>query len=189
MKEKKLIRYRLGVSRYFPMTHPQKGLSTYFKEKIQTAVSDDYDPCAGCFDADPCSVCGWPEILKEIWPKLHTIRANYCLWEKRFKKILSGDAVIDLFYWSDKPYRSKQIVFTTLSKEDGIGIQKIEFLPDGDGCRSLGWPSIDEDWHQSPSGPIVAKNDGLSFEDWLSWFRSYDLSEPMAIIHFTKFRY
>lgn len=36
---------------------------------------------------------------------------------------------------------------------------------------------------------LLAKNDGLSLEDWIEWFKSYDLSEPMAVIHFTSFRY
>lgn len=31
--------------------------------------------------------------------------------------------------------------------------------------------------------------DGLSFSDWYDWFRKVDLRQPMAIIHFTKFRY
>ena len=38
---------------------------------------------------------------------------------------------------------------------------------------------------------MLAENDGLTFADWKAWFSNpkYDLSEPMAIIHFTKFRY
>jgi hypothetical protein len=35
----------------------------------------------------------------------------------------------------------------------------------------------------------LSKNDGLSLPDFKAWFKNYDLSEPMAIIHFTKFRY
>ena len=35
----------------------------------------------------------------------------------------------------------------------------------------------------------LAANDGLSTNDWLDWFKNYDLTKPMAIIHFTKFRY
>ena len=35
----------------------------------------------------------------------------------------------------------------------------------------------------------LAKNDGLSLDDFKAWFKSYDLSQPMAIIHFTSFRY
>ena len=38
---------------------------------------------------------------------------------------------------------------------------------------------------------MLAENDGLTLADWEAWFSNpkYDLSEPMAIIHFTKFRY
>ena len=35
----------------------------------------------------------------------------------------------------------------------------------------------------------LAKNDGLTLPDFKEWFYKYDLSTPMAIIHFTKFRY
>jgi len=35
----------------------------------------------------------------------------------------------------------------------------------------------------------LANNDGLSAEDFEAWFKGYNLSEPMAIIHFTEFRY
>jgi len=36
---------------------------------------------------------------------------------------------------------------------------------------------------------IDITNDGLSFDDWLDWFKDYDLTKPMAIIHFTPMRY
>jgi hypothetical protein len=35
----------------------------------------------------------------------------------------------------------------------------------------------------------LSKNDGLSLPDFKAWFMGYDLNEPMAIIHFTTFRY
>jgi hypothetical protein len=35
----------------------------------------------------------------------------------------------------------------------------------------------------------IAVNDGLSYEDWREWFKDYDLSKPLAIIQFTKYRY
>ena len=37
--------------------------------------------------------------------------------------------------------------------------------------------------------PDLAAHDGLSFSDWYDWFRKVDLKQPLAIIHFTKFRY
>ena len=33
----------------------------------------------------------------------------------------------------------------------------------------------------------LSNNDGLDFDDWKEWFKGYDLSKPLAIIHFTKY--
>ena len=35
----------------------------------------------------------------------------------------------------------------------------------------------------------LAINDGLTLEDFKEWFKPYDLTEVMAVIHFTNFRY
>ena len=89
--------YAITLSKHFLTTHKRAGEDTDFKEKFLNGE------------------------------KIHTIRANYPLWEKRIKEVQEGNAVLS--------------------------------------------------------------NDGLSFEDWEDWFRGYDLSKPLAIIHFTKFRY
>ncbi len=108
--------------------------------------------------------------------KIHTIRHNYELWNKRAKEINEGKAILSIRYWSDLPYRSKQIEFCRLEK---IGIEKLHcpnnfvFAPIGGSVHSWG---------------DIAKNDGLSFEDFCEWFKVMT-DEPMAIIHFTDFRY
>ena len=117
--------------------------------------------------------------------KLHTIRANYPLWEGRFKEIAKGTACLCVRQWSGKPYCSKQVELACLTKEDGIGLQKLEFIPDGQKGEYF-MPGINE--HPWPR-QIIADNDGLSLEDWREWFRKYDKTKPMAIIHFTPFRY
>ena len=53
-------------------------------------------------------------------------------------------------------------------------------LQDLDYCAENGRTPLTED---------LAENDGLSFENWADWFKDYDLKQPMAIIHFTNFRY
>lgn len=116
-------------------------------------------------------------------PKLHTIRANYPLWEKRIKEVQEGKAFLSVRQWTGKPYRSKQIEITRLTTEDGVGIQKLCF-PN----RLTAWIDYPER-RLSVDFKYLAKNDGLSLADWCDWFRGYDLSKPMAIIHFTKFRY
>ena len=87
---------------------------------------------------------------------------------------------------SGLPYRSKQDEITELSKEDGVGIQKLTFNKDSNGEFFLEDFDIDGkyiDFHK------LAANDGLLTEDWCRWFKKYDLSKPMAVIHFTSFRY
>lgn len=90
-------------------------------------------------------------------------------------------------YWSGKPYNSKQVESFIFENTDSIGIQKIEFHEDKDGVCSIKYPIIDN--RAEPTIEKVATNDGLSLMDFKWWFKSYDLSEPMAIIHFTDFRY
>lgn len=112
--------------------------------------------------------------------KLHTIRANYEFWKTRFEQIEKGEACLSIRQWTGKPYRSKQVEIGRLTREDGIGIERLMF----DKSRFL--PHV----NYKPVGVgNLANNDGLSLEDWSEWFKGYDLSKPLAIIHFTKFRY
>jgi hypothetical protein len=159
--------YCLTLSQTFPTTHPRAGQPTFFFDKLNAAISGNLD----------------------YWNKLHTIRANYDFWAKRFQKIKAGEAVLSIREWVGTPYGkgSTQRELARLTRKDGIGIQKLEFeLAD----KSFGkyHPRINDGKGVS-SIEELAKNDGLSLEDWKAWFKDYDLSKPMAIIHFTKFRY
>jgi hypothetical protein len=172
MKEKKPIRYRLGVSLEFPKSHARKGELTDFVDSIACVKF-----CPG-----DCEFC---DFEKE---KIHTIRSNYPLWEKRMKKVQAGEAVIEMFYWSGKPYNSKQVVFAMLDNDSGCGVQKLEWW--GTGSMFVAWTETeDQDFYSELKLETLAKNDGLSLDDFKEWFKVYDLSQPMAIIHFTKFRY
>ncbi|MBK9963092.1 MAG: hypothetical protein IPP06_17720 [Saprospiraceae bacterium] len=110
------------------------------------------------------------------------MRQNYDLWAKRFEKINKGEAQLSLRKWSGKPYASKQEVIVNLTKNDGIGLEKLYFT-------ALGWfvNDIDSDYVIKD----FARNDGLSQGDWYNWFKDTIkiVMEPLAIIHFTPFRY
>lgn len=118
--------------------------------------------------------------------KIHTIRANYPLWEKRFKQVDAGNAVISVRMWLGKPYKSKQQEIAQLRNTDGIGIQRLDFVK-----GYLFSPQVDaqEGYARSIDVVQLAKNDGLDKDEWAAWFNDYDLTKPMAIIHFTNFRY
>lgn len=115
--------YVITLSKHFPTTHKRAGEEINSKEKFLNGE------------------------------KIHTIRANYPLWEKRIKEVQDGRAVLSIRQWTGKRLR---------------------------------FPYIDSEWTTMVS---LVQNDGLSLNDWVDWFGGYDLSEPMAIIHFTKFRY
>lgn len=153
---KKLITYYLTLSQVFPSTHCRAGEPTGFKDSLRKT-------------------------------KLHTIRANYDFWARRFEKIERGEAVLSIREWVGKPYGkgSTQREICRLTREDGIGLQRLDFA---NGTLSTAWI----DWGKrrlSCPMELLARNDGLSLNDWREWFMGYDLSKPMAIIHFTKYRY
>lgn len=113
--------------------------------------------------------------------KLHTIRANYLLWYARFQEIAKGAACLSVRQWSGKPYQSKQVEIARLTAEDGIGLQRLDFYDSLD-CFEINFTEcadVDD----------LAANDGLSLEDWREWFKGYDITQPMAVIQFTEFRY
>ena len=117
--------------------------------------------------------------------KLHTLRANLPYWEGIFKEIDAGTACLCVRQWSGRPYMSKQVELACLTREDGIGLQKLEFKQKS----LLGGYKLQTIDGKPWSRQIIAENDGLSLEDWKEWFRNYDKTKPMAVIHFTPFRY
>lgn len=112
--------------------------------------------------------------------KIHTIRGNLPLWRKRIAEVQSGAAILSIRQWTGKPYRSKQREIAQLTAKDGVGIQHLRLT---DFFRAASVEGVKVEL------PELARNDGLYFDDWYYWFRGYDISQPLAIIHFTKFRY
>jgi len=160
--KKKTKTYNIMLSKVFPVTHQRKGEPTFFSQKVQAAK--------------------FPTVYPNETPKLHTIRANYPLWEKRIAEVQSRNAEICLRQWTGKPYRSKTVEIMRLTADDGVGIQCLTFYD-----NRIIYPTVDNSYQ--PSIKEISTNDGLSKDSWIEWFRGYDLSKPMAIIHFTNFRY
>ena len=156
--------YYLTLSQVFPSTNPRAGKPTFFRDKLHAALTDNTD----------------------YWNKLHTIRANYDFWAKRFEKIAAGKSALSIREWVGKPYGkgSSMRELALLTHEDGICIQQLRIATDSDNRRYALIDGI-----TLPSLRVLAHNDGLSLKDWESWFKGYDISKPMAIIHFTKYRY
>lgn len=191
MKAQKIKRYRLPVSRTFPTTHKRAGEKTYFVEKILKALYLENRLSVGMIQNLVINLelrdFDW-SVFNTCEPKCHTIRASK-VWIERIKEVQSGSAVIELFYWSGKPYHKDkngigQVVFATLDKDSGCGVQKlVGFLFYGVAIKNTAFTVKEVSYDE------LSKNDGLSHKDFKAWFKGSDLSQPMAIIHFTKFRY
>jgi hypothetical protein len=160
---KKKSTYVLTISEYFPQTHARKGQKTNFAHLITEGMKG-YTDDAPFGDADKSRI------------KIHTIRGNYELWAKRAKKINAGEAVLSVRCWTGKPYQTKQRELFVFEK---IGVEKLEdptnFVYATVDGKEVNWGEL-------------AKNDGLSFVDFCEWFKVRS-TEPMAIIHFSNFRY
>lgn len=157
--------YVITLSKVFPFYHSRKGEPTNFRAAFKAGQ---------LFMKDADIFC--------VFPKLHTIRANYELWEKRFEQIEKGKAQLSIRQWSGKPYHSEQELICNLTKEDDIGLQKMIVV----GCSTIHPKYVDG---SSVDCMTLAHNDGLSEIDWRNWFEHYDLTESLAVIQFTKFRY
>lgn len=164
--------YVITLSKVFPKEHSEAGTSTYFYDKFFLGQH-----CIGCKGKETDCVFCYGEL-----PKLHTVRANYHLWKARFEEIKAGKARLSVRQWTGKPYRSKQEEIASLTASDGIGIQMLSFAP----LYTLAAPFVNG---RRIATNTLASNDGLRDADWREWFMHYDLTQPMAIIHFTKFRY
>lgn len=112
--------YVITLSERFPVNHTRRGEQTFFREKFLLAIGcpdckteqdlsgENISDCNGCWVA-----------TKE--PKLHTIRANFPLWEKRIAEVQRGEACLSVRQWSGSPYKSPQVEIGCLTAEDGVG--------------------------------------------------------------------
>lgn len=144
--------YVITLSEKFPTTHPRKGQETEFGHSFLNGK------------------------------KIHTIRGNFPLWEKRLKEVQEGRAVLSVRQWTGVPYRSPQKELRRLTAEDGVGVQNLSYSHEIIGFE------IDKRGYRVRLDNL-SENDGLSLLDWEDWFKGADISKPLAIIHFTKFRY
>ena len=160
----KMKTYVLILSKTFPKTHSRAGGLTYFRNN---------------FEIGQLSTRG-------LHSKLHTIRPFYRRWEKRIKDVQEGKAVLSIREWTGKPYSSKQEEIAQLTAADGVGIQRLTFDKDKDGVHNMAYGVVNG---KDVDTTELADHDGLCKNDWLDWFRNADKTEPLAIIHFTKFRY
>ncbi len=126
---------------------------------------------------------GFEDKLK-AGSKIHTIRYNAKgVWEKRFKDIASGRKFLSVREWLGRPYNSEQREFAQYEK---IGLQHITMTYSSE-------DALPQAWVDDKKIPVeeLAKNDGLSVEDFVEWFFGNNKENTFegVVIHFTDFKY
>lgn len=168
--------YVLMLSKEFPKEHAKAGQWTYFEFALQLVLKGYKQ-----WQADTPH----GTVLVNV-PKIHTIRTNYERWEKRIQAIQEGKAVLSIRQWKGRPYEkgNVQLEIARLGKDSGIGVEELKINKDADG-----YPVGGTIGNLFVPGELLARNDGLSFDDWRTWFKDLDMAVSLPIIHFTKYRY
>lgn len=110
--------------------------------------------------------------------KVHTIRPNYEKWKEKIEEVKSGKAELVLKQREGRPYHSTPNKLFIFDEKDDVEVSKLTKTADGF--------FVNDTKKVEPED--LAKNDGLSLQDFEDWFKVFP-TEPMAIIHFNSFRY
>lgn len=144
--------------------------------------------------------------------KRHTCRCNYDYWHERITKVQERGGVLSLRQWSGRPYEKgstqERIMDVPASM---VEVQRLVMSRQSNKYKerkgSVFEPSAEYRYFAEVDGtPIdvaeIAKNDGLTLEDFKAWFNPvFDEYEDkhgtgirasaltFAVIQFTTFRY
>lgn len=160
----------ITFSRVYPAYHPKAGQQTFFIEKIYAKLADTDSSFKIPNYAN--EYWDWHEYYNCSLPKGHTIRAGH-----RWK---SGDWFSPRV-WSGKPYNSKQIIIApdiqvkrvwNFELHGGKPFFKIIDCP---------WTSHLEEITDETL-ELIAKNDGLLLDDFMSWFHDFSKEQECQII-------
>lgn len=114
--------------------------------------------------------------------KLHTIRGNYAGWAKKAEQINAGEMELSIRIWSGKPYRSPMYEVAKLTE---VKVQSLYATYGVDDAVPVCWVN-----GKKVEAEVLAKNDGLTLEDWVQWmFNGTNTIENAAIIQLTGFEY
>lgn len=154
----------LTFSRTFPVYHPRKGDDTNFVEQIWNSLNELKLPVPK--NKDFTHEFMWSILpLSNFGIKYHTIRAG-----NRWKV---GDKFSPRV-WSGKPYASKQIIIAPDIEVKKVFDFKIEIDEDYLCVLIDDYPFYEENSTmvtQVEALETLAKNDGLTIEDFKAWFK------------------
>lgn len=124
---------------------------------------------------------GFPEkVIKGT--KIHTFREDPGKWAYNMELINSHNAELSIRRWIGRPYHTPQLEVKRLKKNrypagaNDMGLR----------CRAA---TVFIDGKRILNVEQLAANDGMTLDDFVSWFFKTSNTFEGVIIHFTDFRY
>lgn len=171
----------LPLASRFPVGHLKKGQITGFPEKVikgTKRVSKKY--------LAP-SIYSYP--YWRLKSNIRFYKGVFCLfghppgkWAYNVELINSHDAELSIRRWIGRPYHTPQLEVKRLKK---IGIQQVQMTWESD----IEQPTVFIDGKRILNVEQLAANDGMTLDDFVSWFFKTSDTFEGVIIHFTDFRY
>lgn len=124
---------------------------------------------------------GFPEkVIKGT--KIHTFRKDSDCWAHYVELVNSHNAELSIRRWIGRPYHTPQLEVKRLKK---IGIQQVRMTWDS----AIEQPTVFIDGKRILNVEQLAANDGMTLDEFVSWFFKDSDTFNGVIIHFTNFRY
>lgn len=174
-----ITNYEIILEKYFSESHQRTKRSrpTHFRDSFLLALNCPDCPNTLNLDKTADSQCeNCPRV--GLHPKLHLVKSNFPIWSKWISEVNAGKATLSIKQWVGSPQKSIRETLIKFDSTSNIGVQKIRYR--------YGW---EVDCPNRYDSHELAANNGMSLEDWQAIFCNADRSKPMAIIHFTDFRY
>ena len=176
------------------LNHNRKGyneiysrIGRKFFELEPTSCNDVFAICQANASRFPAGhlkggqLTGFPEkVIKGT--KIHTFREDPGKWAYNVELINSHNAELSIRRWIGRPYHTPQLEVKRLKK---IGIQQVQMTWDSD----IEQPTVFIDGKRILNVEQLAANDGMTLDDFVSWFFKTSNTFEGVIIHFTDFRY
>ena len=119
---------------------------------------------------------------------MHTIRSNFDCWSHCLDKVANGQFEVSLREWLGRPYNSKQLYIGVNVDVNHYQRISLRWHAESQNVTAM----IDGKWLMYDITPL-AKNDGMSVEDFVEWFfpgkPTEDKTFTGIIIHFSDYVY
>lgn len=128
---------------------------------------------------------GFAEMIQN-GKKIHILMDRFETWRERIRQVKEGSAFLSIRYRTGNSEKSRQVEIKQMKAIDilYLEVRRLEWRTD---CVLVA-SHLPHLMYRVPYRDI-ARNEGMTEEDFRDWYKDADPKEPLALIHLTPFRY